>query len=555
MGDSYHEPTADETSPKEDPNSTQITQGHAKEKVNFWKLFKGNWIKVVTHCAVFGSFGVCVGFLGPTVFDLGCQTNSDLKKMSWVFFVQLLMTLVGSITAGCLADKVPTNILLLIGSVGVSFSMVLIPSCTTLGGLIVVLMIMGWCMGCIDCIANLKMIILFKKNVAPFLQAMHCCYGFGAFVSPMIASAFLLNMDCTPFVDGYTVAPEPIVSHDKNVTFQVPPQPHIVFRYRNMSHIPTAFYILGGLQFIIAALVALVVIRDRLRGEVDQPSETYHTATKSISEDGWLQWVKDQCCVFGPREVIVIVALAAMSIFFYDGLQSSYANYIYTYAHQSDVANIEKYEGAILDACFWGMFALGRLLAVPAATKFTAACMLLVNIIGCSFAIIITLIFRFSHVAIYLGTCLVGIFTSSMSPTCISMTEQYVDINSSITTVLVVFAALGEALCPIIVGNLVVTVGATSFLAFCFTIVLLSLLLYWALFAAGKQMPKFSASRPGSFVWLSRKYSAAGESTVIDPSSVKYYTRMPESLSSGNVEMAALDDPPQTRWEIGSPTK
>ncbi|KAK6176814.1 hypothetical protein SNE40_015044 [Patella caerulea] len=74
-------------------------------RVNFWKLFIANWYYVVTYCLVFGSFGVCVGFLGPTVFDLGCQTNSDLRSMNWVFFVQLILTLIGSISAGCLASR------------------------------------------------------------------------------------------------------------------------------------------------------------------------------------------------------------------------------------------------------------------------------------------------------------------------------------------------------------------------------------------------------------------------------------------------------------------
>ena len=107
MGDSYTEPKGGQTPPAEDPTLAAGTQtlGNAKTEIHFWELFKSNWIKVVTLCAVFGSFGVCVGFLGPTVFDLGCQTNSDLRKMSWVFFVQLLMTLVGSITAGFLANR------------------------------------------------------------------------------------------------------------------------------------------------------------------------------------------------------------------------------------------------------------------------------------------------------------------------------------------------------------------------------------------------------------------------------------------------------------------
>ena len=79
---------------------------HARdENISFWKLFLDSWLYVITYCSVFGSFGVCVGFLGPTVFDLGCQTRSDMKQMNWVFFVQLIMTLVGSISAGLMASK------------------------------------------------------------------------------------------------------------------------------------------------------------------------------------------------------------------------------------------------------------------------------------------------------------------------------------------------------------------------------------------------------------------------------------------------------------------
>ena len=84
---------------------TTIHPKEVEDKVSFWKLFTDNWLYVVTYCFVFGSFGVCVGFLGPTVFDLGCQTSTDQRRMNWVFFVQLIMTLVGSISAGCLAHR------------------------------------------------------------------------------------------------------------------------------------------------------------------------------------------------------------------------------------------------------------------------------------------------------------------------------------------------------------------------------------------------------------------------------------------------------------------
>lgn len=76
-----------------------------EETISFWGLFKKHKMSVLVDCLVFGIFGMGVAFLGPTLFDLGCQTKSDLKQMNWVFFVQLLMTMIGSISAGYLTGR------------------------------------------------------------------------------------------------------------------------------------------------------------------------------------------------------------------------------------------------------------------------------------------------------------------------------------------------------------------------------------------------------------------------------------------------------------------
>ncbi|KAL8610253.1 hypothetical protein ACOMHN_038948 [Nucella lapillus] len=533
---------------------TTIQPREVDEKVSFWKLFTDNWLYVLTYCCVFGSFGVCVGFLGPTVFDLGCQTSSDQKEMNWVFFVQLIMTLVGSISAGCLAQSVPNHLMMLTSGIGVSLSMFIIPACETLAYLLAVLILMGWCMGCLDCLANLRMILLFGKHVSPFLQAMHCFYGLGAFVSPMIASAFLLNKDCSPFIDGFTIqTPAEVVATDsatnndsvtfRTATLHIAPQPQRVFRYRHMSHVPVSFFILGSLQLAIALLVAYVMFLEKVRGLRPKGLafdnlQLHHSQvtppTNGFSLTAWLRNLAGSC---GPRDTAMVALLTCVCLFLFDGLQSSFANYIYTYAHDSHLEGLQKYEGAVLDACFWGLFALGRMIAVPLAARFTAAFMLLVNITGCSIALLLTLLFRWNHVMIYLGTCSVGVFVSSMSPTVMSMCEQFIDINPTITTCLVVVAALGEALCPIIVGNLVVNVGPSSFLAFCLTFSLTSVLLYWALLMAGRMTPKFKASKTDSFIFLSGKQLILeGESTLIKPSSVKYYSRMEDSDSNPDMD-------------------
>lgn len=76
-----------------------------EENISFFNLFKKHKMSVIVDCLVFWIFGMGVAFLGPTLFDLGCQTKSDLKQMNWVFFVQLIMTMIGSISAGYLTGR------------------------------------------------------------------------------------------------------------------------------------------------------------------------------------------------------------------------------------------------------------------------------------------------------------------------------------------------------------------------------------------------------------------------------------------------------------------
>ncbi|KAK7066402.1 hypothetical protein SK128_011511 [Halocaridina rubra] len=57
-----------------------------------------------------------------------------------------------------------------------SITLAVIPFCTLLRWLAVVLAIMGFFMGTIDTVANISMIQLYGMNVAPFLQLL--CFFF-----------------------------------------------------------------------------------------------------------------------------------------------------------------------------------------------------------------------------------------------------------------------------------------------------------------------------------------------------------------------------------------
>lgn len=107
-----------------------------------------------------------------------------------------------------------------------------------------------------------------------------------------------------------------------------------------------------------------------------------------------------------------------------------------------------------------------------------------------------------------------------------SLTELFIDINAPIASCLVVSAALGETLCPVIVGNLFVATGPPSFLTFCTVLAVLSGLLYGALYFFGRNTPKYRGLKSESFIWITRfeNQFQKEESNPFRPVGIKYYS-------------------------------
>ncbi|ELU08303.1 hypothetical protein CAPTEDRAFT_32514, partial [Capitella teleta] len=438
-------------------------------------LFRQHWHHVITYCCVFADFGMCVAFLGPTVLDLGCLTSTDMQTMSLVFFSQLLCSLIGASMAGYLhhalsRSRCHANHILLVATSVIPMTVFLVPFCRTLWVLAIVLAVMGINMGTIDCLANLQMINLFGEKVPPFLQAMHFCYGLGAFISPMIVEPFLLNEDCTIFINNATspggeqisATGELIIPNNASDAFM---PAHSLADAQLQTRVQYAFWIIAAVMLPVPLLVLSLSIRLRITGwkpghhtliESDSESSYSGASTNEYGGDEisnpWKQEDK------APKQLafshlVAVTALISFMLFLYDGLQSGYGAWVYSYAVKS-IVDLNTTEGAYLNALFWGMFALGRLISIPLATRFSPVFMLLCNIVSILVnAMIIMVCLRHDHVALYVGTALFGIFLSSIAPTTISVGEAYIDLTSAITSIIVVMGAIGEMVFPVIIGN------------------------------------------------------------------------------------------------------
>ncbi|GFT34161.1 major facilitator superfamily domain-containing protein 4A [Nephila pilipes] len=215
---------------------------------------------------------------------------------------------------------------------------------------------------------------------------------------------------------------------------------------------------------------------------------------------------------------------------FSDGIpQAAYGGYIYSYAVKGPV-EFRKSDAAYLNALFWGMFAAGRLLSIALATKLSPSFMLFCNIIGCTVALLLMLALRYNHVMLIIGTCLLGIFMSSVFPTTLSLTEQYIHVTPSTTSFLVFGAAVGEMSMPVIVGHEFSRAGPTSLLVIGMVLCFVSIIAYMTLWLVGLTLLKPDTT-PGIMVFFTKcmpktVQKMEGENASLVNQNVQYYSRM-----------------------------
>ncbi|XP_065554846.1 major facilitator superfamily domain-containing protein 4A isoform X3 [Lathamus discolor] len=159
--------------------------------------FRRNLQPTLTYWSVFFSFGLCIAFLGPTLLDLRCQTQSSLSQITWVFFSQQFCLLLGSCLGGVFKRTLSQSLFALFASsLAISLVFAIIPLCHNVVVLAVVMAVAGLAMGCIDTISNMQLVKIYQKDSAIFLQALHFFVGFGALLSPLIADPFLSDTNC-----------------------------------------------------------------------------------------------------------------------------------------------------------------------------------------------------------------------------------------------------------------------------------------------------------------------------------------------------------------------
>ncbi|XP_035225715.1 major facilitator superfamily domain-containing protein 4A-like isoform X2 [Stegodyphus dumicola] len=218
-------------------------------------------------------------------------------------------------------------------------------------------------------------------------------------------------------------------------------------------------------------------------------------------------------------------------------VQAVYGGYLYSYAVKGPV-NLKRSNAAYLNALFWGMFAAGRLISIALATRLAPAFMLGCNIVGCTFGMLLMLALKHSKGILIFGTCIIGLFMSSVFPTALSLTEQYIKVTPTITSFLVFGAALGEMSMPVVLGHEFDRAGPITFLITGVVLCFLSLIIYMVLWIVGRSVAHYTGSSvTGLFSsCFPSRAAAEGEETSLTTQHVRYYSRMKGDTSENSLD-------------------
>ncbi|XP_041817156.1 major facilitator superfamily domain-containing protein 4A [Chelmon rostratus] len=448
-----------------------------------WSLFRRHCQQTLTYWSVFFSFGLCIAFLGPTILDLRCQTQSTLQQITWVFFSQQFFLLVGSSLGGLFKKTLLSSLsALLFCTLIISLVFAIIPLCHNIIPLSIAMALAGSAMGVIDTVGNLQLVKLYQKDSAIFLQALHFFIGVGALVSPLVVDPFLAESNCVLGANWTTNSSSSSdlqhlrsriagqgaglhnISHDSLHTEGVV-----------ITRVSYAFWIIALINLPVPAAVLALMYHEKLLPcfsngprllDGDSVSSVSPTGADAKGHGSLFACCNPAKLQGQPTTFFILHVLGGAVLFISDGIIGSYAGFVYTYAVLPPLLMGHKTAGC-LTSIFWASITAGRLAFIYLSYRYTPSRVLTVSLVGVILVQCLLLMFNTSCAFLFIGTCMLGLCISSVFPSMLAFTEDILDYKGCATTVLVTSASTGEMMLQLLVGSVINSQGSYAFLLSC----------------------------------------------------------------------------------------
>lgn len=370
-----------------------------------------HWPKTIGYFALFVAVGLETASLGPTLPGLAGQTQTQLDGISFLFTAHGLGYMAGSFFGGRAYDRLRGHPLMAAMLVLMAVMLFVIPLIPVLWLLAAAWLVLGVTGGALDVGGNTLLVWVHGRQVGPFMNGLHFFFGVGSFLSPII----------------------------------------IALAIQMSGSITWAYWMLALLVLPVALWLIRLPSPSRQVATVDREPATGGSTTRSRSEAD-----KGKA---GARRIVAPphAVLISLLLLLYVGAEAAFGGWIYTYAVALDLSDATT--AAYMVSAFWGALTVGRLLAVPLATRYRPRSLLLTDLAGCLVSVGVLLLWSSSPAATWLGALGLGFSMASIFPTVITLAERRITITGQVTGWFLVSSSIGAMLLPWMIGQLFESVG------------------------------------------------------------------------------------------------
>lgn len=156
----------------------------------------------------------------------------------------------------------------------------------------------------------------------------------------------------------------------------------------------------------------------------------------------------------------LLVGLIATVFAMYAAAEVGYGGWISTYA--ATLRFGDAAEAALLTSVFWGFLTLGRLVAIPLASRFAPAAVIGVDLLGALLCVGAILLHPESARTLWIATSLLGFCLASIFPTLLVFSGERLAVSGRSTSWYMAGASLGSMTLPWLIGQLFGAIGPQS---------------------------------------------------------------------------------------------
>ncbi|MDX1655563.1 MAG: MFS transporter, partial [Candidatus Competibacteraceae bacterium] len=135
--------------------------------------------------------GMVGAVLAPTLPGLVAQTGAPLSAISLLFAMRALGGLAGAAQGGRLYDRLPGHPVMALALLAAAVLMALLPLAYGLWFLVALVTLLGSATGVLNLGGNTLLAWVQRERLAPYMNALHFCFGLGAFLSPLLVAGLM----------------------------------------------------------------------------------------------------------------------------------------------------------------------------------------------------------------------------------------------------------------------------------------------------------------------------------------------------------------------------